>query len=229
MRQADVRRLNYGYFVRPASETGNEFARVEPALGYAAVHETGIVLFDTGIAEADVETDAHYRPYRRPTFDVLGSAGLSPDRVVAIVNSHLHFDHCGGNREFPHIPSVAQSVELANARSPDYTIPSAIDFDGATYQEVDGEAEILRGIWVIPSPGHTSGHQSLVLQCADGTLVCAGQSRDFAYEYGSDLLAKEVRNTMVDDLAPAPRWIDRLEAFDPRRILFAHDLSVLEP
>jgi N-acyl homoserine lactone hydrolase len=83
---------------------------------------------------------------------------------------------------------------------------------------------------VIPTPGHTSGHQSLVVISSDGTVVCAGQTHEFAYEYGSDLLARQARTmTTLPDVPEAAPWLDRIREFNPRRILFAHDLSVLEP
>ncbi|GAC1444524.1 MAG: hypothetical protein NVS3B26_06190 [Mycobacteriales bacterium] len=44
-------RLDYGYFVRPAEETGTGSARVEPVLGYAVLHPRGVLLFDTGMGE----------------------------------------------------------------------------------------------------------------------------------------------------------------------------------
>jgi hypothetical protein len=61
-----VRRIDFGYFVRPAEETGTGKPRVEALLGYAIVNEAGVLLFDTGLGEGDPEADAWYRPARRP-------------------------------------------------------------------------------------------------------------------------------------------------------------------
>jgi N-acyl homoserine lactone hydrolase len=226
----DVRRLDYGHFVRPTTETGTGHARVEPVLGYAIVHEAGTVLFDTGISDVDAETYEHYRPMRRPVLEVLSEAGIDHEDVALIVNSHLHFDHCGGNRDLTGRPIIVQRQELQNTRSEDYTMAAAVEFPGADYREIDGEVELLPGVWAIATPGHTSGHQSLVVTAADGTIVCAGQTHEFAYEYGSDLLARHVRSmAALADVPDAAPWLYRIQAFDPRRILFAHDLSVLEP
>jgi N-acyl homoserine lactone hydrolase len=73
-----------------------------------------------------------------------------------------------------------QSVELATARQGGYTFGELLDFPGATYEEIGGEAEVWPGIWIIPTPGHTDGHQSLVIKQNDGTVILAGQARDFA-------------------------------------------------
>lgn len=88
------------------------------------------------------------------------------------------------------------------------------------YELLDGEAEPLPGLHVIPTPGHVDGHQSLVVVCADGTVVLAGQSHDNASAWSADALAPPPL---------APPWMERLLAFDPRRVVFAHDAAVWEP
>ena len=92
----------------------------------------------------------------------------------------MHFDHCGGNRLFPGIPIHVQRRELEAVREPDYTIPEWVEFEGATYVELDGEAEIVPGVRVLPTPGHTPGHQSVLVDTDDGLVVVAG---DVAYRW----------------------------------------------
>jgi glyoxylase-like metal-dependent hydrolase (beta-lactamase superfamily II) len=194
---ADVRRLDLGHFVRPASETGGA-PRVESINAYVVRRPEGVLLFDTGMG-SHPEVDAHYRPARRPL-------ELTPSDVDVVVNCHLHFDHCGGNPRFAGAPIFVQRPELELAHGVDYTLPELVDFAGAAYEVLDGEAEIWPGVWVIPTPGHTAGHQSLVVRHADGTVVLAGHD---------------------DGFKPVPP--QRILAFDPRRVLFAHDDSVWEP
>ena len=225
-----LHRLDLGYFVRPAAETGGPEPRVEPVLAYVLRHERGTVLFDTGIGEADPETEAHYRPRRRPLPAALADVGLTPADIGLVVNCHLHFDHCGGNPLLPRTPILVQRTELAAARRGDYTVDALVDFTGARYEELDGEAEVLPGVWIIPTPGHTDGHQSLVVRRPDGALVLAGQAHDFASQYAADDLARRAAGDGVEPPLPGYRpWLDRLAEFDPRRILFAHDNSVWEP
>ena len=96
-------------------------------------------------------------------------------RVAAVVNTHLHFDHCGGNRLFPGIPIHVQRRELADARTEDdYTVREWVDFRGATYVEHDGEAEILPGVRLLPAPGHTAGHQVVLVETDEGPVVLGG-------------------------------------------------------
>ena len=226
----DIRRVDYGYFIRPASETGTGEARVESLLGYLIAHPEGSVLFDTGLGVADAETEAHYRPRRRPLDVALRSAGTAVNDVRWIVNCHLHFDHCGGNPAFAGCPIVVQSAELASAHEPGYTVPEVVDFGGANYQVIDGELELLHGVWVLPTPGHTAGHQSVAVSCDDGTVVLAGQAHDTASEFAADLRAAVVYQASADDAVPPhSAWMDRVLQFDPRRIVLAHDISVVEP
>jgi glyoxylase-like metal-dependent hydrolase (beta-lactamase superfamily II) len=225
-----IRRLDLGYFIRPASETGGPQPRVEPVLGYLVRHERGLLLFDTGIGAVDAETEAHYRPVRRDLRAALTSAGVSPAEVDVIVNCHLHFDHCGGNGLFAGRPVVVQETELAAARGPDYTVPELVDFAGVRYQEVRGELELWPGIRIIPTPGHTDGHQSLVIRERNGSVVLAGQAHDFACEFGSAQLARRAAAEGAEPPLPVPPpWLDRIAEFDPRRVVFAHDAAVWEP
>ncbi|GIH04120.1 hypothetical protein Rhe02_21870 [Rhizocola hellebori] len=226
----EVRRLDLGYFVRPATETGGDEPRVEPVLGYLIRRDEGVILFDTGMGEGSPEVDAHYRPRRRAIQAALADAGLSHAEVDLVVNCHLHFDHCGGNLHFPGTPILVQPKELELARGEHHTLPWLIDFAGVSYREVVGEAEIWPGVWVVPTPGHTAGHQSLVVRQSDGTVVVAGQAHDFASEFGAARLAVRAGLDGVGEPLPSyPKWMETLLAFDPRRVLFAHDQSVWEP
>ncbi|OKJ78665.1 N-acyl homoserine lactonase family protein [Streptomyces sp. CB02460] len=230
MGNMSVRRLDLGHFVRPASETGGPQPRVEPVLAYLVRHDDGLLLFDTGIGDAGPETEAHYRPRRRALREALSGAGVGLDDISMVVNCHLHFDHCGGNPLLAGRPILVQDVELATARAGGYTVDALIDFPGAMYEEVSGEVEIRPGIRIVPTPGHTDGHQSLVLRRNDGTVVLAGQAHDFASHFASEQLARHAALEGVEPpLPPYHPWLDRLAAFDPRRVLFAHDCSVWEP
>jgi N-acyl homoserine lactone hydrolase len=225
----EVRRLDLGFFVRPASETGTGAARVEPAYGYLVSSPALTICFDTGIGAADAETNAHYQPLRRPLEEALAAVGASSDDVDLVVNSHLHFDHCGGNPSLRGRPIVVQAPELEAARQSGYTFPELVDFPGAAYRELDGEVELAAGVIVLPTPGHSPGHQSLVVSCKDGTVIVAGQATDYAFEYGSHRLARKASIELGRTVVPSPEWVERLEAFDPARVVFAHDGAVWEP
>jgi Metallo-beta-lactamase superfamily len=99
-----------------------------------------------------------------------------PRDIACVSNTHLHFDHCGGNRLFPGVPIHVQARELADARSlDDYTIREWVDFAGATYVEHEGEVELVPGIRLLPARGHTEGHQVVVVETDAGTNVLGGR------------------------------------------------------
>jgi glyoxylase-like metal-dependent hydrolase (beta-lactamase superfamily II) len=230
MRIDDVTRLFLGSFVRPPEETGTGHPKVEAVYGYLIRHDQGLVLLDTGLGEADAETEQWYRPRRVSLPAALHAHGVALNDVAVVVNCHLHFDHCGGNPLLAGAPIVCQRRELAAARAGNYTIEHLVDHPGARYDLLDGEAEIWPGLYVIPTPGHVDGHQSLVARCADGSVVLAGQSHDTASAWSADALAALAPDLGHEQPLPtAPAWIDRLLAFDPKRVVFAHDAAVWEP
>ena len=204
---ADVRRIPLGTFTRPVEETGGA-PRDEVVNGYLVRHEAGWVLLDTGMGRGDDGTEAWYRPQRVDLREALATAGVRIEDLALVANCHLHFDHCGGNPLLGATPVLCQREELATAQAGGYTFDHLLD--GVRYELLDGEAEPLPGLHVVPTPGHVDGHQSLVVECADGSVVLAGQSHEHAADWRA--------------AAGEPQgWMARLLAFDPRRVVFAHD------
>jgi N-acyl homoserine lactone hydrolase len=137
-----------------------------PVFIWTIDHPSGVVLVDTGMIDSKPEVE-DMSPTPHPE--------NIPREVICVINTHLHFDHCGGNRLFPGVPIHVQARELADARSlDDYTFRDWVDFDGATYVEHEGEAEVLPGIRVLPAPGHCDGHQVVVVETAEGPAVIGG-------------------------------------------------------
>jgi N-acyl homoserine lactone hydrolase len=137
-----------------------------PVFVWTIDHPAGLVLVDTGMIDSRPEID-DMSPTPHPE--------NVPRDVACVINTHLHFDHCGSNRLFPGVPIHVQARELADARSlDDYTIPEWVDFDGATYVEHEGDAEVLPGIRLLPTPGHTAGHQVVVVETDAGANVLGG-------------------------------------------------------
>ena len=226
--EAVVRRVDFGYFVRPADETGTGRPRVEPCLGYVVDHPGGTLLFDTGMG-SHPDVDAHYRPRRIPLDEALAAVGARTSDLSIAANCHLHFDHCGGNPLLGAIPVFVQAAELDVARgTQDYTLDELIE--GSFFETVTGTSEVLPGVFLMPTPGHTQGHQSLIVRRPDGALIVAGQSHDTATQYAADQLAWQAhRDGHGEPLPTIPAWIDVLQAFDPRVVYFAHDRSVWTP
>ena len=193
MRLDDVRAIQYGDVLVEGERW--------PCFLHVIEHPQGRVLVDTGLVESTPELDEEFSPRFDPE--------AIPRDVECVINTHLHFDHCGGNRLFPGVPIHVQRAEREAARQPDYTVPEWVEFDGARYVELDGEAELLPGVRVLPTPGHTPGHQSVLAETDEGLVVVGG---DVAY-------------TWSEFDHPANTAAAMLTRLRPRRIWLAHENS----
>src|SRR5215204_4914439 len=121
-----------------------------PVYVHVIDHPHARVLVDTGMTElnpAVADMDPGLVPLSTQDFDIAG--------IDIVVNTHLHFDHCGGNHLFPGRPIYVQRQELEDARTQDdYTIREWVDAEGVEYVPVDGELELLSGVRLVPAPGH---------------------------------------------------------------------------
>ena len=185
------------------------FGGLLPVFVHTIEHPEGLVLVDTGMIDSLPGLDEAWKPQPHRLPDELVA------RVAIVVNTHLHFDHCGGNRLFPGVPIHVQARELADARGPDYTVPEWVDFEGATYVEHEGEVEILPGVRLMPAPGHTAGHQIVVVDTDEGPVVLGG---DVGYSFAEVAQGKTEGQRLVLDLA-APTYLGHVEEPSvPRRI-----------
>ena len=192
-------------------------------MAYAVVHPAGLLLFDTGIGTGDADIDEAYHPVVQDLRSLLAGRGLEPDDVVALACSHLHFDHAGQNAAFPGRPIHVQAAEREAARASDYTIDAWVDFPGARYVEEDGEAELLPGVRLIPTPGHTPGHQSLVVDSVDGRTVLVGQALYTRAEWDGASGPGVSGLESAWDPAAYRASVARLRALQPDVVLFGHD------
>ena len=181
-------------------------------LAFAIPRPDGIVLVDTGIGEGNAWIDEHYRPRRRDVREALRAAGLDPSAVGCIVNTHLHFDHCGQNAAFAGVRTFVQRAEREAAHSEGHTIADWIDFPGARYELVDGDQEVAPGVSVLATPGHTAGHQSVVVRAGDALVLIVGQAAQDARSFATAAPDESVR---------------RLRELNADRIHFSHDRAVL--
>ena len=205
------------------------FAPDEPYAGqtgvvvaYAIRHPDGVFLFDTGFGFGNDELDAYYKVRARALPEVLDDAGVDADEIEAIANCHLHADHSGQNLLFPGVPIYVQPAEWEAAHRPDYTILEWVDFPGARIEEVAGDHEPVPGIRIFATPGHSPGHQSIVIESPGGPLLLAGQA---VYSHGEWQGIDGAREgaSSARDTAAYVRSVARLRALNPKRVLFGHD------
>jgi glyoxylase-like metal-dependent hydrolase (beta-lactamase superfamily II) len=138
----------------------------------------GRVLVETGIGERLTEKARVMRQYEGPPIvPALERAGFDPGSVDRVAMSHLHFDHAGGllladgSRAFPRATVVAQRAEWEIALGSNSRLVASYDqpelrrvHDWGAEGWADGEREILPGVSVVPTGGHSAGHQAIVVR-----------------------------------------------------------------
>ncbi len=154
-------------------------------------HPDGLVLIDTGIGNKENEKfrdiyglENAGAEGRTQLEDALSELGRAPDDVRWVINTHLHFDHAGGDTwrdpggrvapAFPKARYVVQRRELEFARhTNERTAGSYLthNFDGVPFTLLDGESEPLPGIRCLPTPGHVPFHQSVLVE-SGGERAC---------------------------------------------------------
>ncbi len=199
-----------------------------PVHGFVIKHpRAGAILVDTGVGWGDEDLIREWKVVNRHAAAALEEHDLSPADVRIVINSHLHFDHCGQNAVFKHAPFYVQRSELDRARKSGEAI-GWFDFAGARFELLDGDAEIAEGVRVVATPGHTVGHQSVFVDTADGGAVMIGDAA-----YTADIYAKA-------DKADLSRWpgqhadreqwtssLKRVHAMHPHAVHFCHDTRVV--
>ena len=224
-----IRPLHTGHYTMPATDPRFPSDRII-VRAFLIEHPHGLVLMDTGFSPDDRPALETFAPVDiRPIRSVLAQTGVRPEQVRLIANCHLHSDHAGGNHEFPRIPIFVQRAELGHLRAtPDYTHgPSVADFAHATLEEIEGEAELLPGIRIIPTPGHSPGHQSLVAETKEGRVILGGQAVNFSSDYARQRYSLELA-LRGEAHGPYPEWVVRFQELDPWRVYFAHDTALWE-
>ncbi|MDQ1455780.1 MAG: hypothetical protein QOH28_1400 [Actinomycetota bacterium] len=204
-----------------------------PSYGLLIEHDDGLFVFDTGF---DLEHTNAVLPFELPeqtpeqTIPAqLRVCGFEPGDVTTLVNSHLHFDHVGGNKHLPDAPVVVHERELEQARNFQpferfgYSDRSW-DYEGATFRTISGDTELARGLWLFETAGHTIGHYSLLV------TPDSGRPMVFAFDvvYTAEALEKGVQPGFHYDPVAGVASIERVKqvaAENEAEIFFSHDMD----
>jgi len=164
-----------------------------PVPAYLIEHPKGHVLFDTGM-HPDIQHDAPGRIGElanlfvvefRPGEDIrsrLEHLQIDVNKIEYLVNSHLHFDHTGGNELVPNAKIIIQKREWEAGHMPEFiesNIFNPNDYEhGHLVKQVEGEHDLFGDgtVVTIPTFGHTPGHQSLKVKLTSGEIVLAADS-----------------------------------------------------
>ena len=199
-----------------------------PVHGFVIKHpRAGAILVDTGVGWGDEDLIREWKVVNRHAAAALEEHDLSPADVRVVINSHLHFDHCGQNAVFKHAPFYVQRSELDRARKSGEAI-GWFDFAGARFELLDGDTEIAEGVRVVATPGHTEGRQSVFVDTAEGGAVMIGDAA-----YTADIYAKADKADLSKwpgQHADREQWtssLKRVRAMHPHAVHFCHDTRVV--
>jgi N-acyl homoserine lactone hydrolase len=197
-----------------------------PVHGFVVTFPGGAALVDTGVGGPQ-HWLSDWRVVNRSVADALDDLEMTPGDIGLVINTHLHFDHCGQNAVFKHAAFYVQRAELDRARRESPELADWFDFMNARFELLDGDAEVLPGLRVISTPGHTVGHQSVFVDSADGMSdVLVG---DAAYK------PRQYLNPGSDDLpegqaSDEDAWrasVTRIRSVAPDRVHFCHDTAIV--
>jgi N-acyl homoserine lactone hydrolase len=206
-----------------------------PNFFYLVRHPEGNVLFDTGIrpdylehAQSVNSMEIEFAPEHH-TDAQLAAIGLEPDDIDQVVMSHLHWDHAGGLCYFPNAVVHVHERELKFAFEP--AVYQAVyydkkDFDlPVKWNEVSGDVDLFGDgtVTLIPTPGHTPGHQALLVRAGDNTIFLLS---DAAFEI--EKLRQRVLPAIIwnpDELVATWDRVEELEQQYGAELICAHELD----
>jgi N-acyl homoserine lactone hydrolase len=193
-----------------------------PVHGYVILHEQlGVILVDTGCGGPD-EVLRHFKVVNRTVADALADHGLAPIDVKMVVNTHLHFDHCGQNPAFAHAPLLVQRAEHTRVLSERDEVTEWIEASGMQFELLDGDLALAADLRIVTTPGHTSGHQSVVATTESGTELFIG---DAAYTRAvwDSADASRLPDGQAADMDTWHTTLTTLKALAPVQVHFCHD------
>lgn len=202
-------------------------------------HPEGNVLWDTGVPR---DWESRWAPTGFQEFfpvqedpsgpgyldTALASIGFSPSDIDLLVLSHLHFDHAANARDFDNGTTriLANDKEIAGASAIDGIFQGAhlvSDYQGLPLEAVSGDCEILPGISVIETPGHTWGTMSLRVDLPhDGTYIFTSDAVYLGESWGPPATGAAI---VWDNL----KWLEsvgklrRIAAKCDATVIFGHD------
>jgi N-acyl homoserine lactone hydrolase len=196
-----------------------------PVHGFVVKHQAGAVLVDTGVGGPQQQL-SYWRVVNRSVAAALAEIDMTPADIGLVINTHLHFDHCGQNPVFAHAPFYVQRAELDRARRESPDLHDWFDFMNARFELLDGDAEVLSGLSVIATPGHTLGHQSVLVAAADGVEVLIGDAAYTRAQY-SGPADSELPPGQASDPVTWRESLSLIKSLGPERVHFCHDTAVV--
>ncbi len=220
-----IERLDLARVALPADHPAAALGLSVEVHGFLIDHPDGAILVDTGVGYGNDFIDDLYQPSRRRLDGLLEHFGCRPGDVVAVVNSHLHFDHCGQN---PSLFGTAttffvQAAEIAAVEAdPFYTDASWALSPPEQRRTLSGDEEIADGVTILATPGHTAGHQSVLIEAAGRRVVIGAQVVWHRDEFEDEVASRANVDAIPELQEAAVDSIRRLKSLAPEVVHLSH-------
>jgi N-acyl homoserine lactone hydrolase len=184
MKNWRIAALDYGW---EDDNNGAGLTATLPYLGFYLTNDKYKVLVDNGISDDFVEEEI--RTWNFPckggaeyVLKELDRVKVKPDDIDIVVYTHFHFDHVGNCHLFPKATHLFQDAEWKEMVDPLPSMQELKVFDREMIpkleklkcQRLSGDVELLEGLKLLLTPGHSAGSQSLQVSTKDGTYIIAG-------------------------------------------------------
>jgi N-acyl homoserine lactone hydrolase len=205
--------------------------------------DEGNILFDTGLHSGGIsdpkaiwgeQAVSLFSPRMKKEYDIqelLKNIGFSTNDIDIVVNSHLHWDHIGGNRLFTRSRILVQKEEYRYACFPDtYNglsyMKNHIHHPSLQYELIEGDQKIYDGVSLISTTGHTPGHQSLIVKLKNtGPLILSGDAIPLEVNFDQNILPGGLWS--APDAYKSILRLKHLADILHGRIIFPHDIDFL--
>jgi glyoxylase-like metal-dependent hydrolase (beta-lactamase superfamily II) len=210
-----------------------------PCLAWLILGGTRPVLVDTGPPDQDF-CARHHRPVEQNPGEklpaLLGALGVDPASIETVVLTHLHWDHCFNAGCLPNARFFVQQAELRYAVAPlpvdrqayEALTPGLVPPWMAYYDRIAvvcGDIELLPGIRLLHTPGHTPGSQSVAVETIRGPWLIAGDTVPVYANWRTG--GEKIPSGLAQDLRVYYDTLNKLKKFGDN-ILPGHDAAVLE-
>ncbi len=160
-----------------------------PSIAWLIDTGNDYILVDTGMCNTERADTYHYKGARQnrdePIDVALRLKGIDPDHVEHIIFTHLHWDHCANSDKFKNATFYVQEKEYEYALDPippyyhsyeSTRIGLKPAFSNIKFELIDGDQDIMDGIKVLSTPGHSPGHQAVLVETKHSNCVIAGDA-----------------------------------------------------
>jgi N-acyl homoserine lactone hydrolase len=189
-------------------------------------HDGQNILIDSGVPDDYAAPDGTPFVNAPNVVTQLGELGLNPDDIDLVICTHLDIDHVGFHDAFPGAEFIIQRQQYDLARGGNARFQNGQthwDHPALRYRVVDGDTELLPGLTLIETSGHTTGHQSVLLRLPEtGAVLLAIDAVPLARAFTVDRTPWPFDENVDQLIASTQKLLD-LAAREGAMVIFGHD------